>query len=194
MTRFPSFYGWMFHHLSLSYVYIYIYIGVYTPGGAIGKECTCQCRRHTRKCGFDPWVGKIPWSRKWQLTLVFLPGKYHGQRSQGYRGLQSWATVGLQRVWHHWVTEHVRARAYTHNKLCAGYFMIWAVLPHPSQLWCPVVLAWGLRDAASDSFSEAVESHHLRAEWKNAGLKFKAFCSSSCCLLPLQPARLCQSL
>ena len=27
------------------------------------------------------WVGKIPWSRKWQPTLVFLPGKSHGQRS-----------------------------------------------------------------------------------------------------------------
>ena len=33
----------------------------------------------------DPWVGKIPWRRAWQLTLVFLPGKSHGQRSlQGY--------------------------------------------------------------------------------------------------------------
>ena len=31
--------------------------------------------------GFDPWVGKIPWDGKWQLTPVFLPGKYHGQRS-----------------------------------------------------------------------------------------------------------------
>ena len=30
-----------------------------------------HCRRH----GFDPWVGKIPWRRKWQSTLVFLPGK-----------------------------------------------------------------------------------------------------------------------
>ena len=29
---------------------------------------------------FDPWVGKIPWSRKWQPTPVFLPGKFHGQR------------------------------------------------------------------------------------------------------------------
>ena len=27
------------------------------------------------------WVGKIPWRRKWQLTLVFLPGKSNGQRS-----------------------------------------------------------------------------------------------------------------
>ena len=29
---------------------------------------------------FDPWVKKIPWSRKWQPTPVFLPGKIHGQR------------------------------------------------------------------------------------------------------------------
>ena len=42
-----------------------------------GKESTCQCRR----CGFDPWVGKIAWRRKWQLTPVFLPAKSHGQRS-----------------------------------------------------------------------------------------------------------------
>ena len=41
------------------------------------KESACQCRR----CRFDPWVGMIPWRRKWQLTPVFLPGKYHGERS-----------------------------------------------------------------------------------------------------------------
>ena len=29
----------------------------------------------------DPWVGKMPWSRKQQTTPVFLPGKSHGQRS-----------------------------------------------------------------------------------------------------------------
>ena len=34
-----------------------------------------------RRCRFDSWVGKIPWSRKWQPTPVFLPGKFHGQRS-----------------------------------------------------------------------------------------------------------------
>ena len=47
-----------------------------------GKESSCQCRRH----GFNPWVGKIPWRRKWQPTPVFLPGKFHG------RGVW-WATV-----------------------------------------------------------------------------------------------------
>ena len=50
------------------------------PGGASGKEPACQCRRLKRH-GFDPWVGKIPWRRAWQPTLVFLPGEFHGQRN-----------------------------------------------------------------------------------------------------------------
>jgi len=45
-----------------------------------GKELTCQYRRH-RRYGFDPWVGKIPWKRKGQLTPVFLPGESHGERN-----------------------------------------------------------------------------------------------------------------
>ena len=31
--------------------------------------------------GFDPWAGKISWRRNWQCTPVFLPGKFHEQRS-----------------------------------------------------------------------------------------------------------------
>ena len=42
-----------------------------------GKEHTYQCRRHK----FDPWVGKIPWRRKWQPTSVSLPRNSGGQRS-----------------------------------------------------------------------------------------------------------------
>ena len=34
-----------------------------------------------QEAGVDPWVGKIPWRRKWLLTPVFLPGEFHGQRS-----------------------------------------------------------------------------------------------------------------
>ena len=45
-----------------------------------GNEPTCQCRR-CRRHGFDPWVGKIPWRRKWQPIPVFLPGESKGQRS-----------------------------------------------------------------------------------------------------------------
>ena len=44
------------------------------------KESACRCRSH-RKPRFNPWVGKIPWRRKCQPTLVYLPGKSYGQRS-----------------------------------------------------------------------------------------------------------------
>ena len=37
--------------------------------------------------------GEIPWRKKWQLTLVFLPGNSHGQRSPG--GLHSWGCKEL---------------------------------------------------------------------------------------------------
>ena len=38
------------------------------------------------RLGFDPWVRKIPWRRKWQPTPVFSAGEFHGQRSlAGYR-------------------------------------------------------------------------------------------------------------
>ena len=47
------------------------------PRWLSGKESACQCRR----CGFSPWVRKIPWRRKWQPTSLFLTGKFHGQRS-----------------------------------------------------------------------------------------------------------------
>ena len=30
---------------------------------------------------FFTWVGKIPWRREWQPTLLFLPGESHGWRS-----------------------------------------------------------------------------------------------------------------
>jgi len=54
------------------------------PGGASGKDLTCQWRI-CKTFGFDPWVEKIPWRRKWQPTPVFLLGK-------SYRGAW-WAIV-----------------------------------------------------------------------------------------------------
>ena len=62
------------------------------PGGSDGRV-RLQCRRP----GLDPWVGKIPWRRKWQPTPVSLPGKSHGQRS-----LASYSSMGSQRVQHDW--------------------------------------------------------------------------------------------
>ena len=48
------------------------------PGGAGGKEPACQCRRHQRR-GFDSWVGKIPWRRKWHPTQYSCLGNSMGR-------------------------------------------------------------------------------------------------------------------
>ena len=61
------------------------------PWWLSGKEFTCQCRKYV----LSPWMGKIPWRRKWQPTPVFLAGKSHGQGSLG--GYSPWS---LKRVGH----------------------------------------------------------------------------------------------
>ena len=47
------------------------------PGGSL-VEASAWNARIPR---FDPWIGKIPWRRKWQPTPVLLPGESHGGRS-----------------------------------------------------------------------------------------------------------------
>ena len=44
------------------------------------QRISLPCRSHKR-CGFSPWLGKVPWRRAWQPPPVFLPGESHGQRS-----------------------------------------------------------------------------------------------------------------
>ena len=53
------------------------------------------------RTGFNPWVGKIPWRRKWQPTPVFLPGN-----SQEWRNLVGYKSMESQRVRHNWATSH----------------------------------------------------------------------------------------
>ena len=67
------------YHMYMSFLCVHIGVTCmcWLPRWLSGKESTCQCRT----CRFDPWVGKIPWRRKWQPTPVFLPRKSHGQRS-----------------------------------------------------------------------------------------------------------------
>ena len=48
-----------------------------------GTPLVAQTAKHLLQCGrpgFEPWVGKIPWRRKWQPTPVLLPGTSHGWR------------------------------------------------------------------------------------------------------------------
>ena len=57
----------------------------FSPLWLRGEEFSCQRRRRM----FNPWIGKIPWRRKWQPTPAFLSGDFHGCRSQA--GCSSWS-------------------------------------------------------------------------------------------------------
>ena len=73
-------------NLSISWPLLHLFTSLFHLfylGGSDGKESACN----VRDPGLIPWVGKIPWRRAWQPTLVFLPGESHGQRRAW------WATV-----------------------------------------------------------------------------------------------------
>ena len=63
-------------------------------GGSVLKNLPASVRDTKHKHLIT--VGKIPQSRKWQLTPLFLPGKSHGQRSllaYNPRGHKEWDTT-----------------------------------------------------------------------------------------------------
>ena len=84
------------------------------------KEPTCQCKRHKRH-RFNPWVGNIPWRRKWQPTPVFLSGKSRGQRSQaGYSPRVHKKSDQTE----HWAYMREGKKAVDLSAV-SGYFHIW---------------------------------------------------------------------
>ena len=81
-------------NLSMNVIYQLVLVGVEAAGfpsvSAFFTRICLQCRRLRRRCMLD--VGKTSWSRKWQPTLVFLPGTFHGQRS--LVGCSPWGHTG----------------------------------------------------------------------------------------------------
>ena len=83
ITKFIRFFPFYQKFISLliffSFVLGYSQLGLPCKESAVllpckeSAESACQCRIPW----FNPWVGKIPWRRKCQPTLVFLPGKSH---------------------------------------------------------------------------------------------------------------------
>ena len=122
-------------------------------GGASGKEPTCQCKRH-KTHGFHPWIRKIPWRRAWQPTPVFLPGKFHGQRS----------LLESADPWPHGVTQRqtrlrqlsmaARYRLYTHThahthtyllKPNNGFFSCKKYTWTEGLYWCLLPIWWKIK-------------------------------------------------
>ena len=72
------------------------------------KKRICLLMQETQRHGLNPWVRKIPWSRKWEPAPVFLPGKFHGQVSLATgHGVTKSQTLSVR--------AHVRARARVHT-------------------------------------------------------------------------------
>ena len=93
---------------------------------------------------FDPWVRKIPWSRKWHPTPVFLPGESHGQRSLvGYSlwGPKSW-------TW-------LKRRACMRYSLRSALYLCWRFAFSVPGLVSWVVLGFPIKSNV----------HFLRASW-----------------------------
>ena len=80
--------------------------------------------------------GKIPRRRKWQLTVVFLPEKSHGQRN-----LVGYSPWGLKRVSHDWVTEHTHMKmiiiVYSYSRGLKCIFSTEWVTGKPGLLYTP---------------------------------------------------------
>ena len=82
-----------------------------------------------KRPGFDPWVGKIPWSRAWQSTPVFLPGESHGRRS--LVGYSPWGHKELDMTERLSTGKHKRFLASSrkqiktkHNTFCKFYLIL----------------------------------------------------------------------
>ena len=85
-----------------------------SPSGSAVKHLPAS-KRH-RRCGFDPWVKKIPWRRAWTPTPVLLPEESHGQRSlAGYS------------PWGHKETQLKRLSTHTCTSCCLDIFLFYEV-------------------------------------------------------------------
>ena len=101
---------------------VFSFLETYILGGnprwLSGKESTCQYRRCRRR-GFDLWVRKIRWRRKWQPTPVFLPGKFPWTEEPGR--LQS---MGLQESDMTQPLNHHQTRAKYNEQESEGMFQM----------------------------------------------------------------------
>ena len=59
---------------------LFIWVVFYFPGGTNSKK-NLPANAGTQEVWEETWVREIPWSRKWRPTPIFLPGKFHRQRS-----------------------------------------------------------------------------------------------------------------
>ena len=95
----------LFSFIDIIDIYHFISIRVGLHWWLSDNELVCQSRRH----GFDPWIRKIPWRRKWQPTWLFLLEKSQWTEESG--GLTPWGRKKSQTWLHDWTTTKYKARS-----------------------------------------------------------------------------------
>ena len=111
-----------------------------------------QCRRH-RKCEFDPWVGRIPWKRKWH------PLQYSCLKNPMNRGAW-WATVhGVAKGQTQLSTRH-KVYVYISLRQQRNVCSVYAPLDQRSQSLVDLSLSW-------DAFSYSYPTFRLLWLWKS---------------------------
>ena len=106
--------------------------------------------------GFDPWVRKIPWRRKWQPTPMFLPGKSHGQRS--LVGYTLWGHKELNTT--EWLIIHTLM--YELDFFLPGCIYIYKSKPlYPVDIWLvqPIIHIWWVAKVRKTHFSPPAPHH-----------------------------------
>ena len=152
-TEVLMFYLGFLHLMRLVHIFLLLFLLIFgikviwcyvaEPWWLRPKRICPQCRRPR----FDPWVWKIPWSREWLPTPVFLPEEFHGQRS----------LVGYS-PWDHKEWDTSERLTHTHTHTHQGYVTksgVWLLTAQkPIQrpgwrkgkfafFWMPATQCWG---------------------------------------------------
>ena len=99
-----------------------------------------QCGR----CGFDPWIGKIPWRREWLPTPVFWPGEFHGLYSP-------WGCKELD------MTERLSL-----GLSCDMWHVPWpGIEPRPAVFGAWTVSHWTSRESPALCSSSSIDTWHV---------------------------------
>ena len=134
-----------------------------------GKKICLQCRRH-RRCKFDPWVGKIPWRRKWQPTPVFLP-----EKSQEHRSLAGCSPRGLKELD---MTEHWSQREPQLARCARELPFKWMLQSHASLYTIGAqddILTATSGEVLKQNSKPLLEAWHHEKVWYNKYRKFSFF-------------------
>ena len=124
----------------------YILIGLPSHSALKRTSLMAQTVKHLPACwrpGFNLWVRKIFWRRKWQPTPVLLPGKSHGQSS-----LAGYSPWGRKKFGLDWATS---------LSLSALNILLFIILKHLWRVMFPASKFWKITTLFSFYYNSFVE-------------------------------------